>query len=146
MRLEIRPFCPSDQSTARRLILAGLEEHWGKLDPTKNPDLEDISSSYAQGVFLTGWLDGELAATGALVPEGGEAGRIVRMSVAKDLRRRGIGRQMLERLIECARQAGYRRVALETTAAWVEAVGFYESFGFESLGEWDGDRHFEMKL
>jgi len=146
MPLDIRPFRTGDQSAARQLILAGLEEHWGVLDPTKNPDLEDISTRYADGVFLAGWLDGELVATGALVQEGGEAARIVRMSVAKRLRRQGIGRQMLARLVECARQAGYRRVVLETTAGWEDAMGFYQSLGFVSLGEWDGDRHFEMRI
>ena len=35
-----------DQEAAQRLILAGLVEHWGTLDPTKNPDLDDIQRSY----------------------------------------------------------------------------------------------------
>jgi GNAT superfamily N-acetyltransferase len=146
MPLDIRPFSAKDQDAARQLILAGLEEHWGVLDPTKNPDLDDITASYAHGLFLAGWLDGELCATGALIPEGEGTGRIVRMSVARQRRRQGIGRQMLARLVEAARLAGYRRVVLETTAAWQDAVGFYQGLGFESLGEWNEDRHFAMDV
>ncbi|MCP4415536.1 MAG: hypothetical protein GY805_02870, partial [Chloroflexi bacterium] len=42
----IRPFHPQDQSATKQLILAGLVEHWGELDPSLNPDLNDIARSY----------------------------------------------------------------------------------------------------
>src|SRR5512134_385508 len=92
--LLIRPFQPADQVPARALVLAGLVEHWGWLDETKNPDLVDIAAAYAQGAFLVGYLDGQLVATGALQPVAGPLPasapltlQVVRMSVAKDLRR-----------------------------------------------------------
>jgi hypothetical protein len=31
--LTLRPFCPADQDAAKALILTGLVEHWGFLDP-----------------------------------------------------------------------------------------------------------------
>ena len=40
--ITIRPFQSEDQQQVRDLILTGLEEHWGSLDPSKNPDLENI--------------------------------------------------------------------------------------------------------
>lgn len=51
----ILPFQPENQEDVKKLILAGLVEHWGKLDPTKNPDLNDIANSYAQSVFFVAW-------------------------------------------------------------------------------------------
>ena len=59
--LSIQQFTPADQPAAKALILQGLEEHWGALDLSLNPDLNDIAASYAAGVFLCAWLDGELA-------------------------------------------------------------------------------------
>ena len=80
--ITIRPFQPADQQEVRALVLAGLAEHWGTLDPHKNPDLENISASYAEGVFLVALLDQRIIATAALVFRSGDTAEIVRMSVA----------------------------------------------------------------
>lgn len=148
--LTIRPFQPHDQEAARRLILEGLRQHWGFLDESKNPDLDDIAASYAGGVFLVAYLGGELVGTGALLPEEGPRGepaaRLVRMSVAAHYRRQGIGGRILQALLEQARARGYRRVFLETTATWDDATAFYRAHGFRPLGIRDGDMHFVREL
>jgi ribosomal protein S18 acetylase RimI-like enzyme len=146
MPLLIRDFQPSDQAAARQLILDGLAEHWGKLDPALNRDLDDIGRSYAAGVFLVAYWDGLMAGTGALLPEGDGRGRIVRMSVEQSLRRQGIGRRILDALIQRGRERGYREIVLETTESWADAVGFYRQYGFETTGFIDGDHHFRLNL
>ncbi|CAA9269377.1 MAG: hypothetical protein AVDCRST_MAG93-2561, partial [uncultured Chloroflexia bacterium] len=40
--LAIRPFTPADQKAARDLVLDGLGEHFGWIDTSRNPDLDDI--------------------------------------------------------------------------------------------------------
>lgn len=144
--LLIRLFRPQDQAAARRLILSGLQERWGHLDETKNADLEDIAIAYAGGLFLVAYVGERLVATGALLPEGPGVGRIVRMSVARDVRRRGLGRRMLQALLAAARARDYGKIVLETTATWKDAVAFYRQQGFRPLGERDGDMHFEKEL
>ena len=104
--MEIRPFRPEDQPAAQALILAGLAAHWGWLDPTLNPDLEDIAASYGHGLFLVQYDEGRLVGTGAVVPEGAGVGRIVRMSVDRGERRKGYGRALLQALI-----TGWRRIS-----------------------------------
>ena len=52
------------------------------------------------------------------------------MSVASDFRRAGLGRWLVNGLIETARRSGVERVVLETTAAWDSVRSFYESCGF----------------
>ncbi len=142
--LIIRPFQPADQPAARALVLAGLAEHWGELDLSLNPDLNDIAASFSAGFFLTAWLDGELIGTGGLLPAGPETAQIVRMSVTAPLRRRGIARRILAALLVAARQAGYKRVILETTETWDEVIRFYLSCGFRVTHHQDGDVYFEM--
>lgn len=144
--LELAPFSPADQDEARRLILAGLAEHWAELDPTLNPDLNNIAATYGAAYFLTARLGGELVGTGALVPRSAIEAEIVRMSVAAALRRRGLGRLLLEALLQQARAAGFRRVILETTAAWSEVVAFYLRCGFRITHYQDGDVYFAMEL
>lgn len=145
-RLTIRPFCPADQEAVKALILAGLREHWGVLDPALNPDLNDIAASYADAVFLTAWVGDDLVGVGALIHEAAGVARIVRMSVARERRRLGVGQAILRQLCEHARSAGYCRVVLETTSTWDDAIAFYERFGFRRIGTWDGDTHFALAL
>ena len=132
MGLNIRPFRQVDQPAARSLILAGLADHFGRLDETLNPDVDDIMASYVSpgGEFAIAEIGGELVATGGLAGEGANVGRIVRMSVGQDHRRKGIGRAMVAHLLEAARRRGYANVHVETNHDWPDAVGLYTSCGF----------------
>ena len=144
--LMLRPFQPGDQEACKALVLSGLVDHWGVLDPTKNPDLNDIARSYARATFLVAWQGERVVGSGALVPRGGGSAEVVRMSVAKDLRRSGIGKLILTRLIEQARADGCRQVILETTDTWQEVIAFYLRFGFEITHYMDGDVYFRLNL
>ncbi len=144
--LKLKPFQPSDQLEVKRLILAGLVEHWGFLDETKNPDLDDIATSYAGATFLVGRLGTRIVGTGALVPRSSETAEIVRMSVAKELRQQGIGRQILQALLAQAQAQGFRQVILETTTSWSEVVAFYLRCGFHITHYLDGDVYFARDI
>jgi predicted GNAT family N-acyltransferase len=65
--------------------------------------------------------------TGRLLPDG----HIGRMAVLKDWRGRGIGRRILGRLVEQARERGDREVVL---SAQVHATAFYRRHGFVEEG------------
>lgn len=144
-QLAFRECEPQDQAEARQLILAGLEERWGWRDPSKNLDLDDIATSYADAVFLVASRAGRIVGTGALVPRDGSVAEIVRMSVRADMRRQGIGSAMLEQLLASARKAGFRRVILETTATWDDVIAFYRRHGFAFTGRRDGDAYFALE-
>jgi predicted GNAT family N-acyltransferase len=80
--------------------------------------------------------------TGRLTPEH----KIGRMAVLKEWRGRGVGEALLLALIEQARDLGLPQVSLH---AQVDAIGFYEKFGFESYGERfeeAGIQHQSMRL
>ncbi|MBM3152776.1 MAG: GNAT family N-acetyltransferase [Chloroflexi bacterium] len=142
----IEPLRLEDQAEARRLILAGLEEHWGALDPLKNPDLDDIAAAYADGLFLVARREGGIVGTGAFRPRDGVAAEIVRMSVAPQERRGGVGRMILAELIRRAAARGFSRIVLETTATWMDAVAFYLACGFRVTHRKDGDVYFAIEI
>lgn len=142
----IRPFAAPDQAAAKALVQDGLGEHWGWVDQTLNPDLNDIAASYRDGVFLVAERDAEIIATGAFVPEAPGVVQIVRMSVRADCRRAGIGRRMLASLLERARAAGHSRIVLETTDTWDEVIAFYLANGFVDTRRSDGEVWFEFEL
>ena len=66
--------------------------------------------------------------TGRLVADG----QIGRMAIRKDYRRQGIGRKILQQLIEIAIQDGHKQVYLH---AQLTAVDFYIQAKFEVCGE-----------
>jgi putative acetyltransferase len=145
-KLTISTFHPEDQDEVKNLVLAGLVEHWGWLDSSKNPDLDDIAMQYASGVFFIARQAGRLVGTGALIPRQDGIAEIVRMSVAKDVRRQGIGKKILSELVNHARQAGFKRLILETTTTWQEVVEFYLHCGFRITHRQDGDTYFALDL
>ncbi len=72
------------------------------------------------------------------------------MSVAADMRRRGIAKKILERLCREAISAEFRHLILETTATWHAAIAFYKKFGFcvthRQEGAFGGEVHFFLDL
>ncbi|MDE2723620.1 MAG: hypothetical protein OXI59_09625 [Gemmatimonadota bacterium] len=77
-QISIKPFEGEDQESVQSLILAGLAEHWGKIDPTLNPDLNDIGAYYEDATFLVAWFDGRIIGSGALNPKSDQVAEIVR--------------------------------------------------------------------
>ncbi len=145
--LHITHFTPSHQPAVRNLILQGLGEHWGWIDEEINTDLEDISRSYSAGHFVLGWLEDVLVATGALILETATSMRIVRMSVDREYRRRGIATGILDHLIQLARSSGVTSLVLETNEPWSDVVGFYLEYGFQVItGEGGGNVHMALDL
>jgi ribosomal protein S18 acetylase RimI-like enzyme len=127
---EITEFTPTDQDEVRSLILTGLGEHWGDVDESLNRDLDDIASAYGHGRTVVVRVAGNVIATGTVVPRDRSTAEIVRMAVATDHRRRGLGRLVVDELVATARTWGATAVVLETTSSWQAAVAFYRSCGF----------------
>jgi ribosomal protein S18 acetylase RimI-like enzyme len=146
--LTFRSFRAEDQPVVRSLVLAGLEDHWGEIDETKNPDLDDIISSYVDRGASVVVVEREekIVAAGTLLEEETGIGRLVRMSVAKQERGLGIGRRLVSHLVEVARSRGLHRILVETTDDWQDAIGLYRACGFLTEGYRDGDIHMYLDL
>ena len=144
--VQIRPFQARDQDSVKMLILVGLKEHWGTLDTSLNPDLNDVAAAYGTETFLVAVQNGRIVGTGALIHEVDDISRIVRMSVDPKLRRMGIGRQLLAALCDAAKKRSYRQIVLETTSNWDDAIRFYLAHGFQIVEYRDGDTHFLLNL
>lgn len=75
--------------------------------------------------------EGRAVATGRLVVEPGQPGRIGRMAVLREARGQGWGRRVMERLVQEARDRGLEELVLD---AQVHAIPFYEGLGFRVEG------------
>lgn len=134
--MNIRRFHPADRHQVRRLILEGLGEHFGFIDETINPDLDDIQKTYIDsgGSFFVAVDGEEIVGTGCLMPISKTEGRIVRMSTAKGHRRKGIGSDILQAIMKEAQRQKMKSIVIVTEPHWKDAVGFYRSRGFVPYG------------
>ncbi len=130
--IRIRSFTSADQDAARALILQGLGEHFGFIDETLNPDLDDISASYlTEGhLFLVAEQQQTLVGTGALLLPSATAGELVRISTHPVYRRLGIARAICQQLIEYGRQRELHKLIVKTNLEWDEAIKLYQQLGF----------------
>lgn len=120
------------ENEARELVLKGLEERFGFIDTSYNPDLRNIIQSYTHegAVFLVGIYDRRVVCSGAISFETPNVGRVGRMSVLKEYRRAGVAKRMIHCLESWAIQYGYQQLVLETNNEWHNAIEFYKGRGY----------------
>ncbi|WP_291579396.1 GNAT family N-acetyltransferase [Clostridium sp. UBA6640] len=143
--INIITFSKEYQEGAKKLILEGIKEYVGEININFNKDLNNIEEQYKDGQFLLAIHKEKLIGTGALIYNG-EIGQIVRMSVDKNYRNLGIGKKLLDKLIENALKSNTKKILVETTKDWESAVNFYKKYGFKFLYYKDDDIYFYLDI
>jgi ribosomal-protein-alanine N-acetyltransferase len=77
--------------------------------------------------------EGEIVGYGIVAMGAGEA-HILNICIAGNVRGRGIGRRMMQLLLERALQAGMQDVFLEVRPSNPHAISLYQSLGFNEVG------------
>ena len=146
--VEIRIFNGKDQESARQLIISGLGEYFDQIEYSLNRDLDDIGASYIEtkNDFIIAEIDRRMIGTGALIQESNDTGRIVRVSVSKPMRNRGIGKTIVEHLIELGRKRKFKQIVVETNLDWIVANNLYLGLGFKESARDDISVHLVRKL
>jgi putative acetyltransferase len=122
-------------------LVEELEEHLAAHYQPESRHGFSVERLVAQGVhFFVLRVDGVPAGCGGIlfVGDGGESpgddgepyGEVKRMYTRPAVRGGGYGRQILERLLDHARERGILLVRLETGIHQAEAIALYESMGF----------------
>jgi GNAT superfamily N-acetyltransferase len=135
---------PGDLPTVRRLWLEyltwgndGLESRFGFRLPVEGAVEEDVATiakfQPPEGRLLVAFEHGEPVGTSCMRRISAGICEIKRMWVDPRHRGSGIGRAMLDRLIEVARLAGYARVRLDSPRFMTAAHNLYRSCGFASI-------------
>jgi predicted GNAT family N-acyltransferase len=89
-------------------------------------ELDDMDEKSLHAVAYD--AEGKPIGTGRLLPEG----KIGRMAVVQEWRRRGVGADILEALVGEARRRGHKQVTL---SAQLRAAEFYRAHGFVAEGK-----------
>jgi ribosomal protein S18 acetylase RimI-like enzyme len=145
MPFEIRPVTPSEHSEAGRVTARAYEE-FAPHGVSPNADylrrVADVATRIRHGLVLGAFEDGRPIGTVTLEHEGRIPGghprpplqpdqaHVRMLGVDPPSRGRGVGRALMDACVAAAREAGKRRITLETTEAMVTARRLYESMGF----------------
>lgn len=109
-------------------IVAMLEEDMNTLDKFTPP----------KGCLLLGYMEDQPMGIACLKVLTDRIGEVKRMYVRPQARNRGLGRALLNRLLEEARQIGYKRVRLDSARFMTEAHQLYRSSGFQEVEAYEG--------
>jgi len=136
-RLTLRPATNADSAAIRELVFGVLADYGLEpdLDGT-DVDLNDIEANYnGRGVVFEVLMDstGSILGTVGLFPMDEATIELRKMYFAREIRGRGLGKKLLARMIDKARNLGYLRVYLETASVLKQAVHIYEQAGFRPV-------------
>jgi carbonic anhydrase len=127
---------PADLADVRHLF----EEYAASIDFSLcfqgfDRELAELPGAYAppEGRLLLAKVDGAPAGCIALRSLGAGICEMKRLYVRPHFHGRGIGRQLVETLIEEGRAAGYAAMRLDTVPSMKVAIALYESLGFVDI-------------
>jgi len=125
--MEIREFREDD-----RKAVISLWRECGLLVPWNHPDLDiDRKLEVQRELFLVGVEEGRVVAS-AMGGYEGHRGWINYLAVDPAMRRRGLGRMMMERIEEGLGSAGCPKVNLQIRESNLDVIRFYEKIGYSS--------------
>ena len=118
-----------------------LEEYFRELserfefgfDPTRSNSASAAEMTPPNGFFVVAWLDNQPIGCGALKLGDGTSGEIKRMWTAPSARGLGVARRGPGNLETRAREAGLKKLRLETNRALREAQALYRQEGYREV-------------
>lgn len=140
MTLTIRHFRDSDAEAFAQLNLRWIKESFG-VEESDSKQLKDPQGTILSpgGTIAIAELDGTVVGCGALIPphhrpkDGLNWFEIVKMATSPQAQGKGVGGQVLDFLIEEARQQAGEAIWLETNDMLTAATRLYERKGFRRL-------------
>ncbi len=127
----------SDLAAVREL----WQEYWKSIDLPDDfqgfgEELHSLPGKYGEdgGALLIARIEGAPAGTIALRRLNDHAGEVKRLYLRPQFRGRGLGRHLVEQVIERAREIGYEMLFADTLPIMTDALNLYARMGFETTG------------
>jgi putative acetyltransferase len=116
-------------------LLAASDAYMAELYPAESNHMVDVQTLLRPEVrFIVARNGGKVVGCGAIVVSKEGWAEIKRMFVSPAARGQQLGRRLLQRLEELAKDCGVRALRLETGVKQPEALALYRSAGFVEIG------------
>lgn len=138
--IKLRNIQPEDNAILAKIVRESLTEFGANKPGTVYYD-ETTDHLYelfqqAGAAYFVAELNSEAVGGGGIYPSAGlpdSTCELVKMYLKNTTRGKGIGRMLIEKCIDVARQKGYTAMYIETMPELKQAVSLYEKFGFSRL-------------
>jgi putative acetyltransferase len=140
VKIIIRDILQSDNAALAKIVKNTLAEfganHPGTVyyDPTTDALFELFQIEKA--VYNVAEVNGEIAGGGGIYPTDGlppDTCELVKMYLLPQARGLGLGKLLIEKCMEQAKDKGFKKIYLETMPELKQALNVYAGFGFEQL-------------
>ena len=122
--------------TIARSLLAAVEAEFGRPVGEHPSAVTPAELSPPGGTFVALLAGEEPVAGGGVRRLAPDVGEVKRMYVVPALRGRGLGRRLLAEIEAAARDAGYRRLRLDTAGSLPR---FYTAAGYAPIADYNGN-------
>ena len=140
MPITFRTIQASDNEQLAKIIRTSLEEFKVSRTGTvySDPKTDNLFKLFQTegSIYFVAEEDGQLLGGSGIYPTEGlpeGCAELVKFYLSGSARGKGIGKQLLEKSFESARQLGYHQLYLESFPELAQAVGMYEKAGFKAL-------------
>jgi len=140
--MNIRLVEESDNSHLANLIRNVFDEHNAPKNGTvySDPATENLYELFQKkrSALWVAEIDGEIIGCCGVYPTYGlpeNCAELVKFYLSKQSRGKGIGKELMERSIESAKEFGYTELYLESLPEFSKAVQMYEKSGFIKLNK-----------
>lgn len=134
--IKFRQFQDQDLDKVWELHISGLNQTQSFIpNPELDADLDNIPAHYlnSNGEFLIAEINNQIVGMGAFRNIDPHTAEIKRMRVNPDFQGQGIGKQILELLIQKAKSANYKKLILDTSSKQLAAQNLYQKFNFKEF-------------
>ena len=125
--MKIRYYQKEDLKEVTNFIIKNYRETFHKYP--RLHDLDNLKNFYI--FFLVAEQNKKIIGTTALIRINRRTGEIKRMFVKKSFRRKGLGKKLLNNIINKAKKLGIVKIKLYTSTFNLPAVSFYQKMGFK---------------
>lgn len=146
MSIIIREIQQKDNETIKNIIRNALTEFGGNRPGTAyyDEDILNMADAYkdSRSAYFVAELDGEVVGGGGfkhLNKAPTNYCELQKVYIKKEVRGKGIGKLLVEKCIEKAKEAGYEYMYLETFPNMLKAQILYKKLGFNNLDHSIGD-------
>ena len=153
--LTIRPIEEKDNPILAKVVRDTLAEFGANRPGTVYYDettdaLYHLFHSKPRGLYYVAEINDEVVGGGGLFPTDGlpeDTCELVKMYLLPKARGKGLGKLLIEKIIEEAKNLGYKNIYLESMPELKQALKTYEKFGFRYLkGPMGNSGHYGCEL